>query len=501
MAHLRSPFKTDDQNLYALFQRITSCEYPPLSDSYSPELRELVGRMVQIDTTARPGMEEVCKIAHINQKKFASRRNLHLVCEEMVYSLQLLNYNERFCSPRGCCAFSRLFFALGAGAVAGSEDAFTQAARPYAASGQAQFWTFIELVLWLLALAEGRQESAFDPMGMHELAVISDVIDRAKRLGCEADFPPARLKAGYGDAVCALLHDVSSCALRAQHFSWNVHDAAQSDVEEVERQQGVAVFGMGNTDSVAEGNFLEDSITGCAGSDEEERAGWGSGLEADIDGPGGHGHEQSEIFSAMTPEQGDQWREETARLSAGGHLGAAKLALGKGGWRVSAIVLDKAVSKVTPGIERSIPALETLTETLSAELADLRRVEEQANSACAEQVRRLQAVSQTHSQLGAKHESAALSLADKAAQFAEVQDDLRDLRNQYEEASSGAHDSAPLRDIKRALRTVQTETATMSARIDWLREHLPSHRSVLAGGMETRTAAATSAIGGENEDS
>jgi estrogen-related receptor beta like 1 len=348
-----------------------------------------------------------------------------------------------------------------------------------------------------LALAEGTQETAFDPRGLHELAVIADVIDRAKRLGCEADFPPARLKAGYGDAVCALLHDVSSCALRAQRFSWGVHDAARSDAEEVERQQGAAMFGMDDTDLAAEGQSLDDSVTGCAGSDEEEKL-RDSGLEGFIDGPGVHGDDLPEMFSAMTPEQGDQWRNETARLAAAGHLGTAKLALGKGGWRVSAIVLEKAVSKVTPGVERSIPTLEILTETLSTELADLRRVEEQANSACAEQVRRLQAASQTHSELRAKHESAALSLADKAAQFAEVQDDLRDLRNHYEDASSGAHDSAPLRDIKRALRTVQRETATMSARIDWLREHLPSHRSVLAGGMEN--TAATGGLAGGNED-
>ena len=497
MAHLRSPFKTDDQNLYALFQRITSCDYPPLSDSYSPELRDLVSRMVQIDATARPGMEEVCKIAHSNQKKFASRRNVHLVCEEMVYSLQLLNYDERFCAPRGCRAFSRLYFALGAGAVAGSEDAYTQAARPYAASGQAQFWTFIELILWLLGLAEGRQEEPFDPRGTHELAIIADIIDRATRLGCETNFPPARLKPGYGDAVCALLHGVSNCALRAQRFSWRLHDAARSDIEEVEHQEAGTMSGMVGTDLGEDGHSLEDSVTGCAGSDEELKL--GSGLGSDIDGSGAQGDDDAELFSAMSPEQADLWRTETTRLSAAGHLGPAKLAIGKGGWRVAAIVLENAVGNVTPGVEQAIPALETLTDTLSTELTDIRRVEEQANSACVEQVRRLQEITETRSELTAKHESAALSLADKTAQFAEVQDDLRDLRNQYEEASSGAHDSAPLRDIKRALRTVQRETAMMSARIDWLREHLPSHHSVLAGGMDTPLAATAGDTGVENE--
>ena len=78
MAHLRSPFKTDDQNLYALFQRITNCEFPALSESYSAELRNLVGRMVQIDATARPATDEICAIAAKNQKAFRSRRNVSM---------------------------------------------------------------------------------------------------------------------------------------------------------------------------------------------------------------------------------------------------------------------------------------------------------------------------------------------------------------------------------------------------------------------------------------
>ena len=78
MAHLRSPFKTDDQNLYALFQRITNCEFPALSESYSAELRNLVGRMVQIDATARPATDEICAIAAKNLKAFRSRRNVSM---------------------------------------------------------------------------------------------------------------------------------------------------------------------------------------------------------------------------------------------------------------------------------------------------------------------------------------------------------------------------------------------------------------------------------------
>ena len=43
----------------------------------------------------------------------------------------------------------------------------------------------------------------------------------------------------------------------------------------------------------------------------------------------------------------------------------------------------------------------------------------------------------------------------------------------YEERSAGAHDSAPLREIKRAVAKIKVETRQMSQRIEWLRAHAP----------------------------
>lgn len=49
---LRSPFReTDKENLslYDLFQRITKGEYPPISERYSQDLRDLIKNMLKID--------------------------------------------------------------------------------------------------------------------------------------------------------------------------------------------------------------------------------------------------------------------------------------------------------------------------------------------------------------------------------------------------------------------------------------------------------------------
>lgn len=53
LAMLRSPFKEEGLNLYSLFGKITKGDFPPISEVYSKELRDLVDRMLLTDPTQR----------------------------------------------------------------------------------------------------------------------------------------------------------------------------------------------------------------------------------------------------------------------------------------------------------------------------------------------------------------------------------------------------------------------------------------------------------------
>jgi NIMA (never in mitosis gene a)-related kinase 1/4/5 len=57
LAMLRSPFKEEGLNLYGLFGKISKGEYPPISEVYSRELRELVDQMLIIDPVKRLDMD------------------------------------------------------------------------------------------------------------------------------------------------------------------------------------------------------------------------------------------------------------------------------------------------------------------------------------------------------------------------------------------------------------------------------------------------------------
>jgi len=63
MAQLRTPFYSEKVNFYVLGKRITSCQYDPVGDGYSPQLAGLVGKMLQSNPADRPSATEVFQIA------------------------------------------------------------------------------------------------------------------------------------------------------------------------------------------------------------------------------------------------------------------------------------------------------------------------------------------------------------------------------------------------------------------------------------------------------
>ena len=70
LAALRNPFNKPGLNYYTLGKLITACEYDPLPDHCSQELKQLVAAMLQRDATKRPGLAEICVYADQCRAKF-----------------------------------------------------------------------------------------------------------------------------------------------------------------------------------------------------------------------------------------------------------------------------------------------------------------------------------------------------------------------------------------------------------------------------------------------
>jgi estrogen-related receptor beta like 1 len=82
-----------------------------------------------------------------------------------------------------------------------------------------QFFLFTSLAAWLIRKTGKR----FDPPQEFDdpNSTISNILEQVRKLGVTIDFPPSKLKQGYGEHAIFVLDRLSDEALRHTHFAWS----------------------------------------------------------------------------------------------------------------------------------------------------------------------------------------------------------------------------------------------------------------------------------------
>jgi NIMA (never in mitosis gene a)-related kinase len=75
LAALQSPFYGDKLTLFALCKKIEKCEYPPLHQDYSSELKALVASMIQAEPEKRPDADQVYEVAKKMYEKYSKMKS------------------------------------------------------------------------------------------------------------------------------------------------------------------------------------------------------------------------------------------------------------------------------------------------------------------------------------------------------------------------------------------------------------------------------------------
>ena len=137
LATLRSPFEAPNQTLYDIFKRINSCDFPPLPDALSQELRDLVARMLQSDPKRRPTAAEALSYAQMACAALQGRPSGLMLMHDVLDKCKLLNYEAVPGIPR----LTRCFFS--------GEDVTPAAGAEVA---RVKFAAFARVAAWLLQL-------------------------------------------------------------------------------------------------------------------------------------------------------------------------------------------------------------------------------------------------------------------------------------------------------------------------------------------------------------
>ena len=166
-----------------------------------------------------------------------------IALETVTEKLKLLNYEKLFCQKKRphWKPIHHLYFAA------------AQTSNP-----TEQFYYFANLVAWLLGLCG----KTFNPPAQHDdpNTVCTNIVVELKGLGLSSvvNFPPAKLKQGYGDAVCRVLQSLVDQALNTSSFAFQkpVYPADKYS-EEAQYDDGEDLIGE-IQDDTAEYNAGED---------------------------------------------------------------------------------------------------------------------------------------------------------------------------------------------------------------------------------------------------
>jgi len=164
--------------------------------------------------------------------------------DEVVDHLMLLDYETRFCTKE-LKPMSRTFFA-------------------YPHSNPAiQFKYFTQLVVWCLSLMnlQADWDEYDDPN-----TVITNMLVILKDVGVQVNAVPGKLKTGYGDSVCLVLHSLLREVFRRSGFEWGVPSYPDEGLaDEAEVDSDAEIHSVGEDEMPGDGEeddlmYQEDEV-------------------------------------------------------------------------------------------------------------------------------------------------------------------------------------------------------------------------------------------------
>mmetsp|Transcript_43213 Transcript_43213/g.136640 ORF Transcript_43213/g.136640 Transcript_43213/m.136640 type:complete len:678 (-) Transcript_43213:15-2048(-) len=418
-ATLSSPFEAPNQNLYDIFKRINDGDFAPLPELFSQELRGLVNRMLHKDPKKRPTASEAFAFAQMACDSYQERPSGLMMMIEIIDLCQLLDY-EALCRAQALPPLTPSFFTH---------------AHPH---HDIKFQYFTSLVLWLLrfndvSVSEDSRDGSRHLETLDPLNVSSLLLDACKQLGIGNDLSPVRLKTGYGEAVCSLLHSLLllTMARMKRKLAVMSHSAREEEEEEEIGQ-------------------MEEE------EEEDSACGWPEALDGEAEEEA-EGEGQDHLVAVQPP-----WvpcaSEDLERLSLQERQQEE--------WRMRIEALSRDVKMQRARAEEIGLQLRGVVETCQQEASSIKTRERGLNSNDhQETIRELREAAEELTQVSASFERENERIAQLQAHHDQVAEELEASRVRVEDLEVNVHDRSPTDNMRKAIRKLKEELAEMELRM------------------------------------
>ena len=360
------------------------------------------------------------------------------IMSDLLDKLKLLNFEELFIDENKMKPIPRHYFGI-------------------PTNPGAQFHVFTSLCAWLIRISgrsfEKPQESD-DPN-----VTITRILNEARSMDIDTDFPPNKLKSGSGLHVCVLLDKFAENALVKSKFTWGkpLYEI-ENDNEEVQQEDDSEVKLEDN---------VEDDLVAADDSDEEfdvfldlkstEQASLKEVLK------------QKEIMVSNTSSE--EWRLEIERVTP---LLKVTVRSDNKDWRVHRQQINKHKKEMETNFIQSKQQLERMRLEIQKTLEKIGSREKYINGQLENLVKDYRSVQERLAQAKNKYREGSSGVTERSRSLAEVSEELEKVKIEMEEKGSSMTDGTPLVKIKQTLSRLKSETAQMDVRIGVI-EHVLRH--------------------------
>ncbi|KAK3239465.1 hypothetical protein CYMTET_16032 [Cymbomonas tetramitiformis] len=355
-----------------------------------------------------------------------------IAMENLLEKLKLLSYEKEFCRRKRpfWAPLTRTYFA-----------------SPSPNNNQnEQFFYFTSLVTWLLN-ATGRNFTApqqFDDPN----AACTNILMELKESGfATPNFPPAKLKSGYGEAICGVLDNLADLVLEKQGFTWK-KAVYQPDgyVEEAEVDEGADLGAeMGDADNIGglpEPEEEEAYMEGVRGNETSEKDSTDGPLESKIDAA--------------------EWKLELERV--GPQLRVTVVPDGKD-WRTHLEQTHQHQQTIEDALPDSKSQLDRVESEVTGALEKITTREKFVNNQFEHLTREYRAVREQLAQVQERYNKSTENVAELTNELAHVSEELENIKNTMTEKGDNISDTSPLVKIKSAIQRLKVELKAMEVRI------------------------------------
>ncbi|XP_015920454.1 intraflagellar transport protein 57 homolog [Parasteatoda tepidariorum] len=357
--------------------------------------------------------------------------------ESLLEKLKLLNYDSEFVQEFKMKFLNKHYFAI-------------------QTNPGEQFFMFSSIAAWLIRKSKIKFDSPQefdDPNG-----TIASILEQVKQMGVHVDFPPSKLKQGWGEHVILVLSHLADEALKRNNFTWKraiilpnedegndsiiETDDAEVTLEKIEEEMIAETF---ENDSEEEGEVLDlEALRNLSLANQ----GKGEDMRPD------------EVMESNLDVV--EWKMEIERVM---HHLKVTVRNDSRDWRSHLDQIRQHRKNMDETLSTTKLQLDKLHSDISRSLEKIGSREKYLNNQLEQLILEYRTAQDQLSQVKEQYKSVSGGVTERSRTLSQITEELDQVKQEMDERGSNMTDGKPLVNIRKALSKLKVELSQMDVRI------------------------------------